>query len=725
MSRLLVISNRLPISVTRVRNELRFNRSVGGLATGLESFCKSCESLWIGWPGITRDTAKDAKLDIETKLMTENYHPVFLSKRQVEQYYYGFSNKTVWPLFGYFPTYAIYNKAFWKAYVEVNKVFCETVVKIAQPDDRIWIHDYHLMLLPKFIREILPQATIGFFLHTPFPSFEIFRLFPWRTPLLEGILGADLAGFHTYDYVRYFLDSVHRILGHEHSFGQLTPNNRIVKVDAFPMGIDYERFARAVHNPDVRKETKRIRKKVGKRKTILSVDRLDYTKGIVQRLQVFDLFLRNNPEYRKKTTFILVAVPSRTKVERYRLLKRQLDELVGRINGKYGTIDWIPVWYLYRSLPFHKLVALYSVADVALVTPLRDGMNLIAKEFIATKNDGGGVLILSEMAGAAQELGEALIVNPNDKAELIKALKYALTMPAEEQRERNRILQNRLQRYNVTRWAQDFMDRLCSVKKLQQERNARKLTAGTRKNLVEAYVKSARRLILLDYDGTLVPFIERPQKARPDGELLTLLQALAQHPQNEVVIISGRGRDTLDKWFDDLKVDLVGEHGAWIKEKETAWEIIEPLKKDWKKQIRPTLELYVDRTPGSFIEEKEFSLIWHYRKVDPELASVRAKELENVLLHITTNLPLEVVKGNKVIEVKNAGIHKGRAVLHWISKKKWDFILAIGDDVTDEDMFAVLQESAYSIKVGLGSSQAKFNVDSVTDIRLLLKQLVR
>jgi len=581
------------------------------------------------------------------------------------------------------------------------------------------------MLLPKLIREILPQATIGFFLHTPFPSFELFRLFPWRTSILEGILGADLVGFHTYDYVRYFLDSVHRILGYEHTFGQLAPGNRVVKVDAFPMGIDYDRFARTAHDADVQKEMNRIRKKVGKRKMILSVDRLDYTKGIVQRLEAFDLFLRNNSKYRKRITFILVAVPSRTKVEHYRLLKRQLDELVGRINGKYGTIDWIPVWYLYRSLPFHKLVALYSVADIILVTPLRDGMNLIAKEFIATKNDGRGVLILSEMAGAAQELGEALIVNPNDKEELMKALEYALTMPVKEQRARNRILQKRLQRYNVTRWAQDFMDGLSAAKKLQQERNAGKLVAGIRKNLVDDYVKSAYRLILLDYDGTLVPFRERPQKARPDTELLTLLQALAQHPQNEVVIISGRSKGTLDQWFGDLTVDLVGEHGAWIKEKETAWQIIEPLKKEWKEQIRPTLELYVDRTPASFIEEKEFSLIWHYRKVDPELASVRTKELENLLLHITTNLPLEVVKGNKVIEVKNTGIHKGRAVLHWISKKKWDFILAIGDDVTDEDMFAVLPESAHSVKVGLETSQAKFNVDSVTDVRLLLKQLVR
>jgi trehalose 6-phosphate synthase/phosphatase len=298
-------------------------------------------------------------------------------------------------------------------------------------------------------------------------------------------------------------------------------------------------------------------------------------------------------------------------------------------------------------------------------------------------------------------------------------------MPVEEQRERNRMLQKRLQRYNVTRWAQDFMDRLSSVKKLQQELNGRKLTPGIRKQLGQDYVKSSHRLILLDYDGTLVPFTERPQKARPDRELLTLLGELVQQRQNEVVIISGRDRDTLDRWFGKLKVGLVGEHGTWIKEKERDWQIIEALTKDWKEKIRPTLELYVDRTPGSFIEEKEFSLIWHYRKVDPELASVRTGELENLLLHIITNLPLEVMKGNKVIEVKNAGVHKGRAIRHWIFQKKWDFMLALGDDVTDEDTFAVLPELAYSIKVGLEPSKAKFNLDSVTDVRLLLKQLVR
>jgi len=358
-----------------------------------------------------------------------------------------------------------------------------------------------------------------------------------------------------------------------------------------------------------------------------------------------------------------------------------------------------------------------------LVTPLRDGMNLIAKEFIATKTDGKGVLILSEMAGAARELGEALIVNPNDKEELTKALKYGLTMLPEEQKKRNKMLQMRLQRYNVARWAQDFMDGLSSIKKLQQERNVRRLNDRTQKKLIDDYVKSVARLILLDYDGTLVPFQEKPEKALPDTKLLDLLQALTQQPYNKVVIISGRDRDTLDGWFHHLQVDLVAEHGAWLKEK--TWKTIEFLKKDWKEQIRPTLELYVDRTPGSFIEEKEFSLIWHYRKVDPELASLRTKELENILLYVTTNLHLEITKGNKVLEVKNAGIEKGRAALHWVSETKWDFIIAIGDDLTDEDMFAILPESAYSIKVGLDPSQAKFNVDSVRDVRLLLSQLTR
>jgi trehalose 6-phosphate synthase/phosphatase len=581
------------------------------------------------------------------------------------------------------------------------------------------------MLLPKIISDKREDLKIGYFHHIPFPSFEVFRLLSWRREIIEGLLGADLVGFHTYDYVDHFLDSVSRILGYEQSFGQITTDKRIVKVDIFPMGINYNRYKDTADTKEVQKEKNKILRKIGiDQKVIVSIDRLDYTKGILQRLESFSIFLEKNPEYREKVTFFLVISPSRTNVEHYILLKNQVDELVGKINGNYGTIGWTPVLYLYRKIPFHTLVALYNIADVALITPLRDGMNLIAKEYIAAKADYKGVLILSEMAGAAKELGEAIIINPNNNEEVAESLKEALAMPDEEQIARLKPMQERLKRYNVERWANDFMESLSYIKKIQQELIARKLTDDTERKLLTDYSKSENRLILLDYDGTLVPFNDKPEKAKPDDELLGLLKGLSNESKTEVVIISGRNKSNLEEWFGNLNMGFVAEHGVWLKEKGGVWEMIEPLRNDWKEEICPILELYVDRTPNSFIEEKEFSLVWHYRKTDPELGSLRARELKDAILHLIANLNLGVLEGSKVIEIKNIGINKGRAALRWISKKNRDFILAVGDDLTDEDIFATLPSTAYSIKVGLSPSRSKFNVNSVEDVKILLKKLV-
>ncbi len=403
------------------------------------------------------------------RLLSENCHPVPLSQPDVEAYYHGICNRTIWPLFHHFPLYTEYSEGFWQAYERANTAFANVVAGIAKPNDIIWIHDYHLMLLPRLLRERLPKATVGFFLHIPFPSFEIFRLLPWRKQILEGLLGADLVGFHTYDYTGHFLDSVHRLLGYEVSMGQVTATDRVVRADAFPMGINYEQFSSVAQDPKAQAERKRVRRKLGDCQVILSVDRLDYTKGIPQRLEAFSVFLDRNPKFKRKVILVLVVVPSRIRVEHYMQLKKQLDGLVGEINGKHGTIGWMPVWYLYRSLPFHSLAALYSLADVALITPLRDGMNLVSKEYTTTKTDGKGVLILSETAGAAQELGEAIIINANNQEEIVQALAKALEMPEQEQIERNRIMQKRLRRYDVVQWANEFVDKLLSTKQLQRE----------------------------------------------------------------------------------------------------------------------------------------------------------------------------------------------------------------------------------------------------------------
>lgn len=721
---MLIVSNRLPVTIVKKKNGYHFSPSIGGLATGLQS-CRSLhESLWIGWPGEIND--REDFGSITERLTKEfNCYPVYLSHSDVEEYYGGFSNKTIWPLFHYFPMYTVYDEAYWKAYRRVNQAFCNIIMKVAKTGDVIWVHDYHLMLLPEMLREKLQDATIGFFLHIPFPSFELFRLLPWRRELLDGLLGADLIGFHTYDYARHFLSSVLRLVGYDHKLGEVITRSRMVKVDSFPMGIDYDQYAGAVGEPRVLTEIVQLRQRLGNTKVILSIDRLDYTKGIPQRLKAFDTFLKKYPRWHEKVTLILVTAPSRTSVDQYRLLKKQVDELVGHINGKYGTVGWIPIQYFNRSIPFHPLVAMYCIADVALITPLRDGMNLIAKEYVATKKDGKGVLILSEMAGAATELGEALVINPNNRLEIAEALNEALRMPEEEQVARNRIMQKRLERWNVAQWAERFLDKLVETKKRQEALLVKRLNPPTKRKLVANYFESKRRLILLDYDGTLTPFYGKPEEAKPTTETLGLIEQLARTPENEIVIISGRTKSSLSEWFGSLNIGLIAEHGLWVREKGGDWEVVEPVSNEWKSEIRPVLEFYADRTPGASVEEKDFSLVFHYRRAEPELGSLRARELTNHLVNFTANLNLQVLEGNKVIEVKNIGINKGKAALRWVSRERWDFIMAAGDDWTDEDIFAVLPDTAYSIKVGLYPSQARFNLSSPKEVLSLLRDLVQ
>lgn len=726
MDRLLIVSNRLPVSVSKKENRLQFSKSVGGLATGLEPFCKSRDCLWLGWPGISSESLNAGQKRLITeRLKKDKCLPIYLSGEETEKFYYGFSNKTIWPLFHYFPQYTVYSEDLYKGYEAVNRIFCEKVLEEAKPNDTIWIHDYHLMLLPGMIRERMPDAKIGFFLHIPFPSYEMFSLLPWRAELMNGILGSDLVGFHTYNYIHHFLFSARRLLGYESSFGQLIAGERRIKVDCFPMGIDYKKFSGASAQPEVKKKMDSFRRAFKEHKVILSIDRLDYSKGVLQRLNAFEVFLRDNPQYRKKAVFVLVVVPSRTPIGQYGQLKKDIDEMVGKISGKYGTMDYNPITYIYRRLSDPELMAFYNVADIALITPLRDGMNLISKEYIASKNDGNGILIISETTGAAGELGEALIVNPNDTMMISRALKTAFEMDEGEQKKRMGQMQERLRRYDITRWTDDFLHTLDEFKKSEEESSATRITAALKEKLISSYRESRKRFFILDYDGTLVPFADFPKKAEPDREMLRILGEIAKNPKNEVMILSGRDRATLDEWFSGVNVRLAAEHGAWIKGRDGKWEATKPQKNEWKGEARQILEMYVDRTPGTFVEEKDFSLVWHYRRAHPGLASLRVRELKEVLLNYVKNLGLTVAEGNKILEIKNTDINKGNIAAKILSKERPDFILAAGDDSTDEDLFAAMPRRAYSIKVGTGASHAKFGLPSVSSMRSLLEELSR
>jgi trehalose 6-phosphate synthase/phosphatase len=731
--RLIIVSNRLPFTVRLSDDELQFDESAGGLVTGLSAFLDSYkdhfpkreEHVWVGWPGNTiPDEHKDR---VRSRALSE-YHayPVFLTESDMEDFYLGFCNKTIWPLFHYFPTYAVYQEDFWQNYRRVNQLFCNALVELVKPGDSVWVQDYHLMLLPQLLRERLPGLLTGFFLHIPFPAFEIFRLLPprWRHDILEGLLGADLIGFHTYEYRQQFLQSVLRILGHEHHMGQISLPDHIVKVETYPMGIDFQKFVETSSDPVTQQERADVQKSLSNFRAILSVDRLDYSKGILHRLEGFERLLEKYPEFREKVVLIMVVVPSRIGVQQYELMKKQIEEYVGRINGEFGSISWMPVIYQYKHLSLHPLVALYGLSDVALVTPLRDGMNLIAKEYVASRVDMSGVLILSEMAGAAKELGEAIIVNPNDRDQITEALKEALEMPPEEQKRRNQIMQERLRRYDVIRWATDFVNQLTGMKQVQAQFTAKLLTPAVKKRIREGFLRAGQRLLFLDYDGTLVPLMRRPYLAVPTQPLLMLLRALSSEPRNTVVLISGRDRATLERWFGDLPIGVVAEHGIWLRDKSNDWRMLSQYGTDWKTRLLPMLQQYADRLPGAFVEEKEYSLVWHYRAADPEQARPLAAELTDHLVHFTANIDIQVLQGSKVVEIRNAGVNKGNAALSWLSTGQFDFIIAIGDDWTDEELFAALPESAATLRVGLTNTRAQYNIPNSTEVLGLLRSFL-
>jgi len=726
--RFLIASNRLPVTVVKRGKKWSMQPSAGGLATGVSAYLNSMEGeadyTWVGWPG--RVIPNEKRDWLEASLKDQFHaHPVYLSQNEVEKVYLGFCNKTLWPLFHYFTTYASYDEESWSQYKRVNEKFRDAILEIARPDDWVWVHDYHLMLLPQLLREAMPALRIGFFLHIPFPSYEIFRLLPmrWRSEILEGLLGADLVGFHTHEYTQYFLRCVLRILGLTNTLGRITVGDRIVKAGTFPMGIPFQKFFDASQNREVQEERENLLEGFAGLKVILSMDRLDYSKGILSRLHGYERFLERNPQWHEKVVLSMVVVPSRSGVERYRRTKRQLDELVGRINGRFGSVSWTPIMYQYTFLPFPALAARYNVSDVALVTPLRDGMNLIAKEYVAARRDTGGVLILSETTGAALELGEAIIINPNDVEAIADALARALEMPLEEQKQRMSLMQERLRAHDVVRWAGDFVEEMLSLREEQEKFQARFIRAEEQERLAGAYQNAHRRVLFLDHDGTLVSFADDPRRAKPDDTLLELLRQLSTDPRNDLILISGRDRDTLAGWFGSLNNALAAEHGIWIREPDKDWRLLKPVAAEWKTQLRPLFERYVDRTPGSFLEEKEYSLAWHYRKAHPEVASLRAKELIDLLLQATTSLEVQVLQGNKVVEARSAGVTKGSAALHFLAQDKFDFILAMGDDQTDEDLFAALPEHAFSFRVGHGASRARFNLRGPAEARQLLALL--
>ena len=710
------VSNRLPVTVGET-----IKKSSGGLVAALEGVDKSAFDLrWLGWAGT--EVPAEQQAGLSQRLGSEfGCVPVFISEADAEGHYEGFSNSSLWPLLHYMPSRFRYDESWWDAYRRVNEIFADAVLQHAAEGDVVWVHDYQLMLLPTLLKQRDPSLKVGFFLHTPFPSYEVFRCHPRREELLAGLIGADLIGFHTFGYLRHFRSAAMRVLGVDSDITSLRHPHGITQLGVYPIGINAPAFEQTLDTEPYRQHLEKFRHNFDGKRIVLSVERLDYTKGLPQRLEAIDLFLsESDVETRDRIKFIFVAIPSRENVEQYQLLREDIESRIGRLNGKYTTLNNSPIHFIHGSVQFPELCALYAFADVSLVTPLVDGMNLVAKEYVVCQRDEPGVLVLSEFAGAAQELSNALIVNPYDTRAVANALKQAMNMPPAERRDRMAAMAERVTYMDAGRWARMFIDDLAARPAPQlPARGGAELAAKLTANLMAGQKLS----LFLDYDGTLREIESTPEAAAPSKAVMHLLQRLRERPQINVTIITGRARQDVDAFFSAFpSFGFVAEHGAWSRAPNDAMWVDRAghLDLSWKDQVKTILKLHAAATPGSFVEEKRTSLVWHYRKADPEFGDWKARQLLSDLTTALANQPLHVRMGKKIVEITPLQISKGAAIAELMAQQGVPLAMAAGDDTTDESMFRLHRADLLTLKIGEGETSAAYVVPTPAAMRALI-----
>jgi len=718
MMSLIVVSNRLPVTIGKT-----IEKSSGGLVYAMEGLDYSDGFKWLGWAGGVVDDP--SKRDRITKELNDrfNYRPIFLSKQEADDYYTGYSNSSLWPLLHYMTPYARYEEIWWETYQKINRLFAETVLDLAGADDIIWIHDYHLMLLPSMLRQRCPELKIGYFLHTPFPSYELFRCSPNREELLEGMLGADLIGFHTFGYLRHFRSTVLRLLGLESEMDLIQMETHTTAVGVYPIGINSEKFLNTLQSDACHQHLNEYREIYHNKKIVLSVERLDYTKGIPRRLDAIERYLSQTQQCCDDIVFIFINIPSRKSVPEYQNLLDDLQGRVSQINGQYATIKNVPIHFIHKSINFSELCALYSLADVAMATPLIDGMNLVAKEYLVCQQEKNGVLILSEFAGAAQELPNALVVNPYNINEVAQAIGKALTLTQAEKQKMILPMKERVIKYDARYWAKSFIQDLLAI---AGEREVIADTKELSSEVIDRLCAAKKPAFFLDYDGTLAELKKKPSDALPDDKIEELFLKLENLKSVEVFITSGRPKEDMDQWFSRYDFNLIAEHGYYYKHHNASeWIEFDPQAElSWKDQIIDVFQLYTGMTPGSFIEEKTSSVVWHYRNSDPEFGSWKAHQLVAELYEMLSNLPVEIHHGKKIVEVSSIQINKGNVLEHFMLLNKYDAVLCAGDDETDESMFRLNADSIISIKIGKEDTAAEFRVSGPKAFRDFLVQAI-
>jgi trehalose 6-phosphate synthase/phosphatase len=724
MPRCLLVSNRLPVAFDTKLNS--FVPSSGGLVSAIKGLDTKKIGFTFAWMGILTDDIDSVKLEELKKTRLGNLlcHPIIVPKQQYDNYYNLYCNNVLWPLFHYERNMVRHSREGWRAYWEVNSLIAQKICDEAKKDDIIWIHDFQLLLVPGFVKERMPELKVGFFLHIPFPSSEIFRELPQRKEILISLLKCDQIGFHDLSYLNHFRSSVQRVLG------EMPHRERMWGV--YPISIDTKHFLELSTHQKTKDFIDKYKSNKKILKWILGVDRLDYIKGLLLKLAAFKKFLKTYPEEKGKVQFIQIVIPSRTDVPEYKTLKNKIEQLVSSINGEFGSPTWMPVQYLYHPVSEPELSALYQLSEVLFIGSRRDGMNLVSLEYVMSqKDENPGVILLSEFAGAHSTLSYAMSINPWNIQDTASRIKEAIHHPEIKRRGEMIAMREFLSGYNSTDWANSIFRDL--LKTPLQREGIEILPADGKFPWMEK-LKGREVLIFCDLDGTLAPISSYPKDVRLHVRTKELLHAFAENQNVEFVIVSGRDKEFLEEQFidHDFNFPLAACHGAYsYSPDQHKWVNLilnEPTK--WKEKVLEIFTLYMKRTPNSFIEDKGHAVTWHYRNSPREFADFLATKLFFELEETLTNQPAQVSRGKKVIEVRSIHANKGYFVQQWIksSRKKPQVVIAIGDDATDEEMFAALQERSdvqiYCIKVGREKSHAKYFIKDQSSVNLFLQQFL-
>ncbi|XP_068221141.1 uncharacterized protein Tps1 [Palaemon carinicauda] len=719
-SPMVVVANRLPFILAKdSKGQLVRKQCAGGLVTAVAPVVVETEGLWVGWSGLHEEdsTGEIPEADPNDQsptagLKSKQVLPVCLPKKKFDDYYNGCCNATFWPLFHSMPDRAVFQADKWEAYRQVNEEFAmltvEAVKKLVNSNPEciplVWLHDYHLMMAANTIRERCDELGLpikmAFFLHIPFPSWDIMRLFPWDDELLQGILGCDSVGFHVEDYCLNFIDCCQRRLGCRVDRQQMLVehNNRSVSVHPLPISIPYERFV------NLAEKAPQVVKNHDQEQLLLGVDRLDYTKGLVHRIKAFETLLQKHPEHIEHVTFLQVAVPSRTDVKEYQELKEELDQLIGRINGQFSTPNWSPIRYIYGCVSQDQLAAFYRDSSVAVVTPLRDGMNLVAKEFVACQTGEPGVLILSPFAGAGTTMHEALLVNPYETNEFAEVIHRALTMPKDERELRMKQLRRRERERDVNFWLRSFLKTVdCLSDDSVTQGRLQPLTEEDFSQFLSSYVTESSRLaLLLDYDGTLAPIAPHPDLARMPSETRHVLEKLAHMPDVNVAIISGRSLQNVKSMVGIEGITYAGSHGFEILHPDGTL-FMHPIPHEYEVQLETLKQrLQEVSTDGAWVEVKQTGITFHYR----EVTAAKYSSITSRAQEIFSEVGIKIHQSHKAYEARPPVTwDKGRAAIYILRSLfglDWcDRVSTIyaGDDKTDEDAMRALQGMAVTFRV--------------------------